>query len=68
MVKKLLLFLLCFGAALGGIYVWLHFPRGASLSDNIVVTFVNIQCSTIVDVVSATGILEPFNLSLRRRK
>jgi HlyD family secretion protein len=57
-LKKILLFLLFAGAALAGIFFWLRFPHGNSLTDKNL-TFANVQHGTMVDVVSATGVIEP---------
>jgi multidrug efflux pump subunit AcrA (membrane-fusion protein) len=56
-VKKILLFLLFSGAALAGILLWFFFARGDALSEKNL-TFATIQQGTMVDVVSATGIVE----------
>src|SRR5438309_11978650 len=63
MVKKILLFLLLAGAAFAGIFFWLRFPHGASLSEKSL-TFANIQYGTMLDVVSATGVVEPRDVLL----
>jgi multidrug efflux pump subunit AcrA (membrane-fusion protein) len=56
-VKKILLFLMLSAAALTGIFLWFHFAHSESLSEKNL-TFVTIQQGTMVDVVSATGIVE----------
>jgi len=58
LLKKLFLFLICAGAALGGIVFWLGFPHGSSLSEKNL-TFANLQYGTMLDVVSSTGVVEP---------
>jgi HlyD family secretion protein len=46
------------GAALAGIFVWLYFARGVSLTEKSL-AFAKIQYGTMVDAVSATGVVEP---------
>ncbi|HWY87982.1 MAG TPA: efflux RND transporter periplasmic adaptor subunit [Gemmataceae bacterium] len=60
-MRKILLFMLFSGAALAGILLWLFIPHGASLTEKSL-TFATIQHGTMVDVVSATGVVEPRDL------
>jgi HlyD family secretion protein len=60
-VKKLLLFLLCAGAALAGVYGWTHLTRTHPLNEKSL-TFANLEVVTMRDVVSATGLVEPREL------
>jgi HlyD family secretion protein len=61
MVRKVVLFLLFSAAAFAGVAIWQKLPRSHSLTEK-GLTFTNIQYGTIVDVVSATGIVEPRDL------
>jgi HlyD family secretion protein len=57
-VKRLLLYLLCVGAALGGMAYWLSNPRGLTVTEK-TFTYATVDKGTMVEAVSATGILEP---------
>ncbi len=58
MVRKVVLFLFFAAVTFAGIFLWLFFPRGTSLTEKSLI-FANIQAGTMVDAVSATGTVEP---------